>query len=134
MKDETILDSVQVPDEFVDLCSRWYDGSGSMMYAVASTGNLSRGSIRPLVDAEDDHQDDYGRWHCVYRQATDLEWYRSLFSDLGSEVRWCIRALESGKPGLDDDIDEFRRFDAWLDDVLSRIDAEIESEATSAHN
>jgi len=126
MKTETILDSVQVPDEFVELCGNWYDGSGSMMYAIASTGNLSRGSIRPTED--DGYWQEYPRqYNCVWRELTDLEWYRSLFSDLSSEIARDIRQSEkSSFPDIIADCEDLRRFDAWCDRIIDAIDAEIE--------
>ena len=39
------IDSVQIPCEFVDVASRWYDGQNDMLYAVCSTGNLTLGSL-----------------------------------------------------------------------------------------
>jgi len=126
MKTETILDSVQVPDEFVELCGNWYDGSGSMMYAIASTGNLSRGSIRPTED--DGYWQEYPRqYNYVWRELTDLEWYRSLFSGLSSDIMWAIRSAEkSDDPEVIGDIDELHNFDAWCDRIIDAIDAEIE--------
>ena len=35
-----------IPAEFVALAQRWYDGSGSMLYAIASTGGFKLGSLR----------------------------------------------------------------------------------------
>ena len=45
MTDEIIFD-----DEEIDAASHWYGGQGSMLYAVTSTGSLSRGTIRPRHD------------------------------------------------------------------------------------
>ena len=127
MKTETILDSVQVPDGFVELCGNWYDGSGSMMHAIGSTGNLSRGSIRPTED--DGYWQEYPRRYVhVWREMTDLEWYRSLFSDLSSEIAHAIRRSEkSSFPDIVADCADLRSFDAWCDGVIDTIDAEIES-------
>ena len=43
MKDDAIL----FDDEELDAASHWFGGQGSMLYAIVSTGALSRGTIRP---------------------------------------------------------------------------------------
>jgi hypothetical protein len=45
MEDEIFFD-----DEELAAASHWYSGQGSMLYAVTSTGSLSRGTIRPRRD------------------------------------------------------------------------------------
>jgi hypothetical protein len=130
MKTESILDRIQVPDEFVSLAYGWYDGQGSMLYAIASTGNLTRGSIRPLEDAG--YWDESPRrWVTAYRQMTDLEWYRSLYSQLWSEV---ARLATYCREQSHEDSDAMTEFEAWCDEQVSAIDAEIESEESSAHS
>ena len=36
----TQINSIEIPQQYFDLCNGWYDGQGSMLYAIASTGNL----------------------------------------------------------------------------------------------
>lgn len=71
------VNSIQIPGEYVQLCSEWYDSQASMMYAIASTGGLTLGDIRPYTDDEETNE---------RRPMTDEEWYRSLWSDLESEL------------------------------------------------
>ncbi len=59
---------------FVQTAKMWYDGSGSRLYAVASTGDLTRGSIRPFNCAEG-------------RPMTDQEWELHLWEGLRRELR-----------------------------------------------
>lgn len=40
----------------------WHGGQGSMLYAVASTGALSRGTVRPYGTETDDEWDDWLRF------------------------------------------------------------------------
>jgi hypothetical protein len=42
--DRTIL---EVSPEQLDLANDWHGGQASMLYAIASTGALSRGTVRP---------------------------------------------------------------------------------------
>lgn len=36
----TQINSIEIPQQYFDLCGNWYDGQNSMLYAIASTGNL----------------------------------------------------------------------------------------------
>lgn len=68
---------VYVPtDDELALARDWHGGQASMLYAVASTGELRRGTVRPSV------QDDRGSWW----PATDLEWSAELATQLWREV------------------------------------------------
>lgn len=126
----SILDTIEVPSEFVSLAYDWYDGSGSRLYAIASTGNLTRGTIRPLEDAG--YWDESPKvWRTAYRQMTDLEWYRSLFSQLSSEVgRLATYCAEQGH----EDSEAMSRFEQWCDEQVGLIDAEIESEESQCRD
>lgn len=68
----TEVNSIEIPSEFVNVAYYYYDGSSSMLYAIASTGGLTTGTIRPL--------DDDGR------PCTDEYWYWSLFAELSAEL------------------------------------------------
>lgn len=67
MRDEIIFD-----DEELEAATHWYGGQGSMLYAVASTGALRRGTIRPR--------------HEEGRPMTDEEWMIDLAERLESEA------------------------------------------------
>jgi hypothetical protein len=84
---------VTVPTGFVRLASEWHAGQSSMLYAVASTGGLNPGSIRP--------SDDDGN------PMSDGEWHVMLWDDLESEIRACIRSAT-------DDARELARLDRFL--------------------
>jgi hypothetical protein len=72
------VDSIEIPHEFYDVCTRWYDGVGDMLYAICSTGGLMLGNRRPLG--------------CD----TDEKWYYSLWCDLSADVGRARRAAEKG--------------------------------------
>jgi len=63
--------------EQLGLAAEWYGGSGSMLYAVASTGMLSTGTVRPST-----HDGDW-----AWRPMTDTEWAHDLAWRLWREVR-----------------------------------------------
>lgn len=107
----TPINGIKIPDEFLSLASEWYQGSGSMLYAIASTGSLTTGSIRPSG-------------------MTDEEWYVSLFDDLGSELYDTIKLTDRIDTGKHADHDALREFRAWADDIAERLRKEygIETE------
>ena len=80
------VDSIEIPVEFVTLASEWYDGSGCMLYAVASTGGLTTGTIRPIA-----HESD-GTGYPM----SDEQWYYSLWVDLAADVGYAVRAACKG--------------------------------------
>jgi len=67
------VNSIEIPERFVALASEWYSGSGSMLYAVCSTGGLRTGTNCPVSDYTD--EDDRKR-----------KWYVALWRNLSSEV------------------------------------------------
>lgn len=93
MADELV--DVQVPAEFVKLCrSGWSGALDSMTYAIASTGNLSLGSVRPR--------------HFDTRQ----EWHAGLFSNLEFELADVLAWYEAHDP-QESELPTLRRFAAW---------------------
>jgi len=65
-------DHLELSGEEVDAAISWHGGQSSMLYAVASTGALSRGTIRPYGDDG---------------PLTDDEWICHLASNLAWEAR-----------------------------------------------
>ncbi len=74
---------IELEPEEIAACEAWHGGMSSMLYACASTGALSCGSVRPRVRD--------GRYTILdprshYRPMTDLEWQRDLVERLESEA------------------------------------------------
>jgi len=108
----TPINSIKIPQQYVDLCNGWYDGVNYVLYAIASTGKLTLGSIRPRVFGSN-------------RYMTNKEWYWSLFSDLGSELRQIIRNIEKQNIGKDiEDYEELKNFLNWTDEILGQLEEE----------
>jgi len=72
-------DPILFDDDEVEAASHWYGGQGSMLYAVTSTGALSRGTIRPRHEDED------------RTPMTNEEWMAYLASALESEASEAAR-------------------------------------------
>jgi hypothetical protein len=106
------VNSIEIPAEFVQLASEWYDGQASMLYAVASTGGLTLGSVRPYTDDEEIKE-----MGIIYyrRPMTDEEWYRSLWDGLESEL---YRAMKHDKEG------ELTEFYAWVEKQIQNMGKE----------
>ena len=100
--DQNTLIPVEIPSEYVQLASEWYDGSGSMLYAITSTGGLTLGSRRPL-DCE-----------------TDQEWQLRLFCCLSSELSSLRRMLKD--KSLSDYL-QIESFEDWTDATLEHLAA-----------
>lgn len=97
---------IKIPDEYVQLCKDWYCGSSSMMYAVASTGGLTRGTIRPYTTDG--------------RPYTDEEWQWSLWSELVCEIR------DTHNDGINSQTDEkaLEQFERYAESVKDQLVAE----------
>lgn len=101
----TPINSIKIPQQYIDLCNGWYRGVNYVLYAIASTGKLTLGSIRPRVYDSD-------------RYMTDEEWYWSLFSDLGIELRQIIKNIEKrNKQNEVEDYEELKNFLDWAEEI-----------------
>lgn len=106
----------EIPTEFVELAKVWHGGSQTMLYAVASTGGLTRGNIRPQ---HHDHEWDQSiRMHkSVHRPYSDDEWEWSLWSDLECELRSVLRLVDT----THDYFDELCRFHDFASQEADRL-------------
>ncbi len=101
------VNSIVIPEEFVELCHGWRDGPG-MFYAVSTTGNLTTGDRRPRG--------------CD----TDEQWYLILWRDLSRNVFSAVRMSDNNYayPDQDrhEDHDDLLRFDTWVVDVILQLE------------
>lgn len=102
---KTEINSIQIPEEFIDLCNPWHSGQDSMMYAIASTGNLTTGEVRPY-DAFDD------------RHYTDEEWYVNLFVSLEIEIYQLLKLNSSTVDEQRADLEEFQK---WVENIVEKL-------------
>ncbi len=118
---KTPVDSIEIPDPFVTLCSGWYGGADCLLYAVASTGGLTTGTHRP--------------WACD----SDEKWYLTLWRGFSSDIGIAVRTAEKGcnagdggdgdggdgdggdGDGHDADYPELAEFEAWTDGIVERL-------------
>jgi hypothetical protein len=77
MKDDAIL----FDDEEIEAASHWYGGQGSMLYAITSTGALSRGTQRPRNDDDE--------------PMTDEEWMGYLAGKLEYEAEHAAKEADA---------------------------------------
>jgi len=96
------VDSVRVPDDICRLCSDWHGGMGCMLYAVASSGNLTIGTDRP------------------YGADSDEKWYLSIWTEFSVDMGCAARiARDSGHEDADDLEDAERWIDSVCDDLAA---------------
>jgi hypothetical protein len=102
------INSIVIPDLFVDLCEGWHGSINCKLYAVSSTGGLTIGAIRPLG--------------CD----TTEKWYLSIWRDLSVDVAYTVRCAEEGLNAGDDwdggdgeghdaDYPDLAEFEEWVD-------------------
>jgi hypothetical protein len=104
----TPINSIAIPDRFVEICEGWYDGMGDMLYAVSSTGALTTGTRCPI--------DDYNDLHDRSRK-----WYYSLWCDLSVDVGRAARSARSMGPDNAFDAEVLGEFEEWVDNVCDLL-------------
>lgn len=107
------IDSIEIPDRFVDLCIGWHGDIGCKLYAVASTGGLSLGNIRPggCDSAE--------------------KWYLTIWRDFAVDVHHARRAAGDDQcfpPDGHEDLDALIEFEEWVDEQVDRLSASYDLE------
>lgn len=96
MTNETTASGIipEVTEEQLQLAAAWHGGQGSMLYAVASTGNLFLGSRRPLVWDEGFTGPITKDPDCGWTLATDRQWADALVDQLVYELRSVERSAD----------------------------------------
>ncbi len=96
------VNSIVVPDRFVELCEGWAGGMDCMLRAVSSTENLTTGTHPPRGCDSDE------------------QWYYTIFLDLSSDVGYAARLARKGgdEHGDADDLDDF---ETWVDEQCDRL-------------
>jgi hypothetical protein len=115
---------IDFDEEEINAAGHWYGGQGSMLYAILSTGALSRGTIRPK------HRDG--------TPMTDDEWMIDLAERLESEADAAIRdakkqakkAKGEGKKELLADIEGLHGISLKAADYIHQATKKV---PTSAH-
>ena len=100
------LQQITIPAEFLALARGWYDGQNSMLYALASVGDVKLGTIRPFIDS-------------VGRFATDREWHVQLWMQLSCEVMYAAELAEKTRHRTEGKA--LRRFEDFADNVVSEL-------------
>jgi len=105
----TPVNSIMIPGRFVTVCNNWHNGIGDMLYAVASTGNLTTGTNRPL--------------DCN----TDEEWYLMLWRALSNDVDDARQEAQFARETDSDclsDVAIFEDFRGWVNTVCEELSKE----------
>jgi len=97
----TPVNSIVIPERFVAVCADWHGGQGCMLYAIASTGGLTTGTIRPAG-------------------CSDMEWYYTLWCDLAFDVGFAVRAAHT----VCGDLSDLNDFEDWVDAIVDRLTEE----------
>jgi len=108
---KTYVDSIKIPAKFVELAEGWYSGVGDLLYAVASTKGLTRGSTCPVELCHLPHGDE-----------RDKRWYLKLWTELSHDVRvaW-LCAEQSDNAEHVADAKPLAAFEKWVDKVVEEL-------------
>jgi hypothetical protein len=101
-----MLKEIEIPAEFAEFASGFYEGSDSMLYAITSTGNLEIGSIRP------------------YDCDTDEKWQLNLFETLDMELCHLLRAMRRTEKTNCQHYDICHRFQKWAEIAANTLRTE----------
>ncbi len=107
----TPINSIVIPDRFVEICGGWYNGMGDLLYAVSSTGALTTGTRCPVRQYDD--LDD-----------RDRKWYYSLWCELSADVGRAECSARSMSAVDDDyafDAEVLAEFEEWVDNVCDLL-------------
>lgn len=102
---KTAVNSIEIPNEFVSLCQDWHAGQDTMLYAIASTGNLTTGTARPL-DCD-----------------TDEAWYARLWRNLDIELTATLKGAHRYHDD-DHDVPVLDRFQHYAEQTADRLEQE----------
>ena len=112
---KTPVNSIVIPERFVNLCGQWHGSMGDLLYAVASTGNLTTGDRRPMgCDSEE-------------------EWYLVLWERLTNDVGHAAHCAKRGHnaadlggdgSGHDRDYPLLVEFETYADEITKRLSTE----------
>lgn len=104
---EMVEGGLEMPPHFVAVAESWHSGQSSMLYAVASTGAVRRGSIRPYEDG---------------KPMTDYEWMLYLLLDAAGEFGHAATLADREHPS---DAETLREAEAWIAAKAEALDAVV---------
>lgn len=126
------MDSVDFSSEEVHVAQEWHGGLGSMLYALASTGALSRGTHRPYnrcsCNPSDDGCAECKGTHRIY--LTDDQWLADLASRLESEASAAadearLRAKRARRSRRREEANEMKEHASILDSIAAKCSIAI---------
>lgn len=110
-----------MPYKFVRLSSEWHSGQSDLLYAIASSGGLKRGTMRPI-------NEDTGM------PCNNLEWKLQLFFGLRSDISYHIRQFAANPDSKLSQkwLPRFQQFLDWTDRQIARMETKLEKSSGMA--
>ena len=105
-------DTIEFEVDEIEAAQAWHGGQSSMLYAVASTGALSLGTMRPK--------------DCDGGVMSDREWFEYLVANLAREVRWARGAAQERINAGDEERDELEEQVDAFESMLAKCSAIVE--------
>lgn len=105
-----------MPSKYIRLASIWHSGQDDLLYAIASSGGLKRGTMRPI-------NEDTGL------PCNNLEWKLQLYNGLTSDIRYAMRQLEKQPDSKNSKrwLPRFQKFLDWTNRQIARMENKLES-------
>jgi len=94
------VNSIQIPDAYVDLCGSWHGSTSCLLYAIASTGGLTTGTDN--------------------RHDSVQAWYANLFQELSIDIDHVAEIADKSE-GMETDAELLREFGNWVDHVAELL-------------
>lgn len=116
---KTLVNSIEIPRDYITLCKAWHGCINCKLYAVCSTGGLTTGTIRPAGCGSDE------------------KWYLHIWRDLAADVWSAVCAARKGLNACDDggdgdghdaDYPALIEFETWTDCIVERLEREYDLE------
>ena len=109
----TPINSIKIPDDYLDLCADWHGSIDCLLYAVSSTGGLTTGTHRPTCCDSDE------------------KWYLHLWRGLASDVWYAVCAAKPTCNAEDDEVGcedypALVQFEDWVDCIVERLEREYD--------
>ena len=101
---KTPVNSIEIPQKYIDLCTAWHDGIDCKLYAICSTGGLTTGTHCP-TSCDDDSE----------------KWYLYTWRELAADLCYTVRIASDGH---DVDYPALIEFAIWVDCIVEQLEEE----------
>lgn len=116
-----VTDRIDFDSEGVHVAMQWHGGQSTMLYAIGSTGALSRGTIRPHTECDVCGGFEWECLNCYGRgqPMTDVQWLVHLAAELSVEANGA--ADDARDQGLCEDAEALDGIVAKCNEAIAKL-------------